>query len=267
MSFPLFIVLLLAVHSVRSDNVRGPTAGTADLVRAAYDGDKALETVAFLDQYIRWPGNRGFDAGIDHVAARLESAGFVRQETAAAGARLTYRIEEYPMALPAWEPKAASVTVAGQDAPILDFASNRNMLATGSYSTPVDGITAELVDVGNGTPADLASAAIRGKIVLAEGEISELVKAAVIDRGAIGVLAWSLPGYLKPQVNKHSIQFRNIDDDIGAHQAWAIALSTDAHERLKTALAEGNVQLNVMTSVKWTEAAVERAVVADIHGS
>jgi len=266
-SFPLFILLLLAMHSVRGDTVRGPTADTADLVRAAYDGDTALETVAYLDQYIRWPGNRGFDAGIDHVAGRLESAGFVRQDAAAASTRLTYRIEAYPMTQPAWEPISASVTVAGQDAPILDFVSNRNMLATGSYSTPAGGVTAELVDVGNGTPADLDSADIRGKIVLAEGEISELVKAAVIDRGAIGVLAYSLPGYLKPQVNKHSIQFRNIDDDIGTHQAWAIALSTDAHERLKTALAEGNVQLNVMTNVKWTESAVERTVVADIHGS
>jgi hypothetical protein len=266
-SLTVSILLLLTVHSARSDTVRGPTADTADLVRAAYDGDKALETVAYLDQYIRWPGNQGFDAGIDHVVDRLEAAGFARQETAAAGTRLTYRTEEYPMAQPAWEPITASVTIVGQDAPILDFASNRNMLATGSYSTPASGVTAELVDVGHGRRTDLDAAEIRGKIVLAEGEISILLKEAVINRGAIGVLAYSLPDYLKPQINKHSIQFRGIEDDIGSHQAWAIALSTDAYERLKAALAEGNVQLNVMTAVKWTDAAVERTVVADIHGS
>ena len=213
--FPLTILLLLTVHAVRSDNVRGATADTADLVRAAYDGGRAFETVAFLDQYIRWPGNRGFDAGIDHVAARLESAGFLREEIATAGARLTYRIEEYPMVQPAWEPLAASVAIQGQDTPILDFASNRNMLAVGSFSTPAGGITVELVDVGTGTPAELDAAEVKGKIVLAEGRISELVKEAVVFRGAIGVLAYSLPGYLKPQVNKHSIQFRNIEDDIG----------------------------------------------------
>jgi len=266
-SFPLFILLLLVGHAVRSASVPGPTANTADLVRAAYDGDKALETVAYLDQYIRWPGNRGFDASIDHVASRIESAGFVPEETAAAGARLTYRIEEYPMTQPAWEPVAAAVTIAGQDTPVLEFSSNRNMLAVGSFSTPEGGITAELIDVGSGTPAELDAAVIQGRIVLAEGEISDLVKEAVVNRGAIGVLAYSLPAYLKPQTNKHSVQFRSIDDDIGAHESWAIALSTDAHEKLKSALEDGAVQLNVTTAVKWTPAAIERTVVADIHGS
>ncbi|RLA34202.1 MAG: peptidase M28, partial [Gammaproteobacteria bacterium] len=154
----------------RSASVPGPTANTADLVRTAYDGEKALETVAYLDQYVRWPGNRGFDAGIDHVASRIESAGFVAEETAAAGARLTYRIEAYPMTQPAWEPMAAAVTITGQDTPVLEFTSNRNMLAVGSFSTPEGGITAELIDVGSGTPAELDAAEIQGRIVLAEGE-------------------------------------------------------------------------------------------------
>lgn len=264
---PLAVLLLFTVHAARSDDVRGPTADTADLVRALYDGDKAIETVAFLDAYIRWPGNTGFDAAIDHVAARLNSAGFVQEETAAAGARLTYRIEEYPMLQPAWEPLSASMTIQGQDEPILEFTSNRNMLAVGSNSTPAGGITAMLADVGKGTPAELDAAEIKGKIVLAEGRISELVQQAVIDRGAIGVLAYSLPEYLKPQINRHSIQFRSIDDDIGEHQSWAIALSTDAREKLLTALAKGDVQLHVVTDVKWTDNAIERTVVANIHGS
>ncbi len=266
-SLPLFILLLLAAHTVRSDKARTATADTADLVRAAYNGTKAFETVAFLDQYVRWPGNRGFDAAIDHIAERLESAGFVRQKNAAAEARLTYRIEEYPMTQAAWEPMAATVTIAGQDSPILNFGSNRNMLAVGSYATPAGGVTADLADVGKGTAAELNAVDIAGKIVLAEGRISDLVREAVVVRGAIGVLAYSLPGYLKPNVNKHSIQFRKIDNDIGEHHGWAIALSTDAHEKLRAALAAGDVRLHVMTDVKWSNDAIERTVVADIRGS
>lgn len=171
------------------------------------------------------------------------------------------------MLQPAWEPLSASMTIQGQDEPILEFTSNRNMLAVGSNSTPAGGITAMLADVGKGTPAELDAAEIKGKIVLAEGRISELVQQAVIDRGAIGVLAYSLPEYLKPQINRHSIQFRSIDDDIGEHQSWAIALSTDAREKLLTALAKGDVQLHVVTDVKWTDNAIERTVVANIHGS
>ena len=45
---------------------RSPTAALADLVRPRYSGAKAFETVAYLDQFVRWPGNRGFDASIAH---------------------------------------------------------------------------------------------------------------------------------------------------------------------------------------------------------
>jgi aminopeptidase YwaD len=260
------LLLALADTPIRAAHHRTITAQTADLVRSTYDENKALETVAYLDQYIRWPGNRGFDAAIDHIAERLETAGFVREDDAADGTRLTYRVEEYPMDFPAWEPLDATVTLVGEDSPLLSFTTNRNMLATRSHGTVPGGVTAKLVDVGRGSPAELDAANVAGKIVIADGELSSLVQHAIVERGAIGVLVYDLPEYLQPKKNKHSIQFRGINKDLGLEDGWAIALSFDARERLHSAMDDGAVQLNVMTRVQWTENAVERTIVADIHG-
>jgi len=259
-------LMALAVTPVRADHHRTVTAPTADLVRSSYDENMALGTVAYLDQYIRWPGNRGFDAAIDHIRDRLEAAGYVNEDLAVHGERLTYRIEEYPMAHPAWEPLDAAVTIIGQDAPVLSFKTNRNMLATHSHGTVPGGVTAELVDVGRGSLAELDAANVVGKIVLADGKLSSLVQHAIVERGAIGVLVYDLPEYLQPQKNKHSIQFRGIDEDLDLADGWAIALSFDAREKLHVALDDGPVRLNVMARVQWTEDSVERTIVADVHG-
>jgi hypothetical protein len=104
------------------------------VVRPAYSGDRALATVAFVEQRWRWPGNRGFDESIDHVAEQLRAAGYVEEKAATPGDRLTFRIEQRSMSNPAWEPLDASLTIVGTDTPVLRFATNRNMLAVNSSS-------------------------------------------------------------------------------------------------------------------------------------
>lgn len=235
-------------------------------VAPRYSGQRAKETVAFLDRFVRWPGNRGFDASIDHLAQRLERAGYVREDKAAPTARLTYRIERYPMANPAWEPVAASVEIVGQSGMVLQLSTNRNMLATNSWSTPDTGVVAELVDVGRASPAALDSAAVAGKIVLADVGASRLFAEAILKRGAVGVMGYTMPNYTQPEKNRHSIQFGSIPYDT-TRRAWGMALSFDAQQRLRAALAAGPVTLRVRTHVTWTPNAVERAVVADVRGS
>src|SRR5215207_626797 len=67
------------------------------LVRPAYSGDRALTTVAFVEQRWRLPGNRGFDESIDHVADQLRGAGYVEEKSAAPSDRLTFRVESRAM--------------------------------------------------------------------------------------------------------------------------------------------------------------------------
>ena len=258
--------LLASAVPLVAQAAQSPAASYWPGVRAKFSGDRAKETVAFLDQYVRWPGNRGFDASIAHIVERLQRAGYVAESDAKSTDRLTYRIEHYPMAAPAWEPTGASLDIVGESQPVLRYATNRNMLATNSYATPSAGVEADLVDAGAGTAAALDSANVRGKIVLARMNVGRLFGEAVTKRGALGVIAYSLPAYLQPEKNRTSIQFGGVARDTNA-KSWGFVLSYAAHERLRAALARGPVRVRVNSAVTWTPNAVEQAVVAEVRGS
>ena len=243
-----------------------PAAPYWPLVRERFLGDRAKETVAFLDQFARWPGNRGFNASVAHIVERLRRAGYVAESVATPDDRLTYRIENYPMSAPAWEATDATLRIVGEAEPVLQFATNRNMLANNSWATSRDGVEAVLVDAGTGTAAALDSANVRGKIVLARMNVGRLFTEAVTKRGALGVLAYALPAYLKPETNQTSIQFGSVSRDSNA-KSWGIVLSYAAHQRLRAALARGPVRVRASTAVTWTSPAVEQAVVAEVRGS
>jgi aminopeptidase YwaD len=265
----LSVSLILAACNdsgpVQSDRftVSSPTHELADRVAERFSGDLAFETVAFMDQFVRWPGNRGFDASVHHIAERLAEAGFVREDEAPDNAPLTYRIERYPMDAPAWEPLGASVTIAGSSEPVLDFATNRNMLDRSSHSTEPGGVEAELVDIAGHSDVDCAE--VRGHIVLTDGSASGVFRRAVRECGALGVLGYALPDYLQPEKNQESIQFGSIP--YSEEPAWAISLSFAAHQKLRVALSAGPVRVNVETEVEWRPGADELTVVADIKGA
>jgi hypothetical protein len=244
-----------------------PTFPFEDRVRSLFDGARAKTTVAFLDQHVRWPGNRGFDASIAHIAEQLERAGYVPEARATASDALIYRVEQYPMTQPAWEPINASVSIDGESAPLLQFATNRNMLATNSFSTPAGGVRAPVVFVGGGTAAEFDAAGdVRGKIVFANAPVSRVFQEGVVRRGAVGALGYSLPAYLKPEINRNSIQFASVARDTTA-KSWGVALSYAARERLTAALAKGPVIAHVVTDVRITSNAVEQTVVAEARGT
>ena len=121
-------------------------------------GDRARTTVGFVEQFFRLPGNRGFDASIDTVAALLGAAGYVPESRAKATDRLVFRVESRPMPTQAWTPDDASLTIVGRRSPLLAWTTNHNMIAINSYATPDAGVTARVIDVGAGTANDLSVA-------------------------------------------------------------------------------------------------------------
>ena len=58
------LVLLAAPLSLTAQPPPGPAGRHLTLVRGRFSGERALETVAFMDRYVRWPGNAGFDSKI-----------------------------------------------------------------------------------------------------------------------------------------------------------------------------------------------------------
>jgi hypothetical protein len=235
------------------------------LVRPRFSGDRALEIVAFMDHYWRIAGNTGFDRSIDSVASVLRAAGYVEESRATPRDRLTYRIESRPMDRPTWEPESASVTIVGASAPLLRSATNRNMVAINSQATPAQGIEADVVALASLDTAAIARADVRGKVVYADAPVSKLFAEAVQKRGAIGVLAYNMPSYTRPEVNRRSIQFSSIALDT-TRRAWGILLSYEAREALRAALARGPVRVRVAVAAR-SYPSPERTLVADVRGS
>ena len=235
-----------------------------DLARREYSGDSARAVVARMERWWRWPGNPGYDSSVALVEGILRAAGYVPERGARPTDRLIYRIETRPMKEPAWHPVDAELSIVGESAPLLRFATNRNMLAINSYSTPDTGVVAELVDAGRGGAA-FDSVKVEGKIVLVTSGASKGFDEAVRKRGALGVLAYAMPAYTQPEKNTASIQFQSIPRDT-ARRSWAIPLSYGAYSSLRAALARGPVQVRVRTRVELLPAA-ERTVVAEVRGS
>ena len=238
-------------------------AASAAVAESYFSGARALDVVAFMDNYFRLPGNTGFDASIRKVEGILKEAGYVEESAAPAGARLTYRIEKRPMRRPAWEPVDASVTVIGEPSPVLQYTTNRNMLAISSGSTPDTGVVAQLIDGGKGTAAELDKLPVAGKIVVAEGGVGTVFSAAM-QRGAVGVMTYRMPAYLKPEKHRNSIQFASIPDTTGTR--WGIILSLNAFEHLRGAMAKGPAFVRVKTAAKRYPSE-ELTLIADVHGS
>ncbi len=237
----------------------------AQAVRTRLSGDRALSTVAFVEQFYRLPGNRGFNASIDTVARLLEQAGFVPESRARPDDRLIYRVEEFPMALPAWSPLDASVHIVGETDPVLTWATNHNMLPSNSHSTPPGGIEAELVDVGAGTADDFGRVDVRGKVVMGDANLGQLVTRAYA-AGALGAMApQRLPAYNQQAKNTTAIQFSGITRDTD-QKTWGVFLHTQARDRLRATLARGPVRVRVRIETVF-EQSPERAIVAEIRGA
>ena len=242
-----------------------PIASVATVVEREISGERAHATVAFVQQYFRLPGNRGFDRSIDTVTALLDAAGYVRQDRATSTDRFVYRVESRPMKDPAWSPEDAVLTLAGRSQPLLRFATNMNMIAINSYPTPSAGVTAAIVAVGAGADSVLDRVDVRGKIVFGEG-VARTLFPRVMQRGAVGVLfAQRLPGYNQQRKNVDAIQFSSIPRDTVNH-GWLLFLSAAAADSVRNALAAGPMSATVKVSAR-IESRPERTIVAEIVGA
>lgn len=240
-----------------------PTSTYFNLTRNGFNEKNAFETTAFVEQRWRLHGNKGFNETIYYVESLLKKAGFVQEQTNESEALLTYRIEKRPMKQNAWDPINAIVSIEGEQEPLLEFKTNRNMITINSTSTPAEGITAEVVYLN---PTDIGSIEdkdIKGKIVFSEIGTGRLFNVA-INSGALGVLGYAMPGYTQPEKYQTSIQFSGINNPAG--KSWAINLSYKAKERLKIALAKGPVKLNVKVEVN-TYPSEELTIIANVKGS
>jgi len=238
--------------------------GYRDMARREYSGTRARDVVAYMERWFRVPGNTGFDSSLTNVERILRAAGYVEESRATPRDRLTYRIETRPLRGLAWDPIDAELAIVGDAAPLLRMATNKNMLAINSFSTPDTGIVAELVDVGDGG-ARFDSVHVQGKVVLVRGGVGRGFQEAVVKRNAAGVLSYGMPAYTQPEKNTTSIQFGGIAQDT-VRKSWGMPISRGAYDALTKALARGPVRVRVRTKTRLFPS-TERTLVADVRGS
>ena len=195
----LILMVLIVFNSCKK--TQPSPIDTHEIITALFSGDLAYETTAYVEKYWRIVGNRGFDSSIYKIKTELEKSGYVNEDEAPANTRLTYRIEKRPLRSPTWEPVDATLAFADENEPILEFSSNRNMVAINSFSTPNEGITAEVIYIED--IAKLKDAAIKNKIVFVETSPGRVFEQAVKNGGALGIISYSNPEYLQPQ-KKHN---------------------------------------------------------------
>src|SRR6478735_307449 len=94
------------------------------LLRNSFNENNAYSTVGFVEKYWRIAGNLGFNETIYHVEKILKEAGFQKEVRGEADGPLTYRIETRKMRKPTWEPVSSSLTIVGENAPLLQSSSN-----------------------------------------------------------------------------------------------------------------------------------------------
>jgi len=244
--------------------VPAPFRAITDAVHRGIDGRRAFTTVDYVQRYFRLPGNEGFDLAIDSVASLLRAAGYVEESKAGAGDRFVYRIESRAMANEAWTPREARLTIVGRNAPLQSLATNLNMIAINSVSTPEGGVTAALVDVGAGSDSAFKATDVTGAIVLTTGN-ARLVLPRAQRAGALGVLATqTLPAYNQQSKHPRAIQFTGIARDT-IRPGWVVWVSKQSYDTLQAALRAGPVQVNTLVRTSFARRP-ERTLVAEIRG-
>lgn len=267
----------IAAAAVRAnaglDKLLPPRAETVyrALVRQ-FQPARAMEVVTFMDRYWRVAGNTGYDASLNHIREGLASAGFAEARTASGPAASRWWIEEYPNGGNGWEPRKAEMTIVESAAgktpervfdPVIDYIA----LCLNSFSTPPGGVTARLVDVGNGgDAASYGSVDVKGAVVLGSAGMRLLWKEAVRNRGAIGVISAEPPEfYTRPDETPEVFQWGGVPYDEKA-KAFGFNASARVAGRLREHLKAGPVTVKVDIETVFRPGAPGRTLVAEIPG-
>jgi hypothetical protein len=213
----------------------------------------AMETVTVMAPEWRLAGNPAYDRAIEFLAKKLTGAG------------LAPHIETFPNAGQGWEPVRGTLSLEGENAPVLSREQDRIALCINSFSTPAGGRVLRLVDVGAGSPADFAGKDVRDAVVLGDAPVGPLWTRAVRERGAAGVVSTDVAGYTRPAETPDVLQWGSIPYD-ETRRSFAFKATPRAAGRLRRALAAGAAAVRVDIETRFHRG-VNRTLSAEITGS
>ena len=161
--------------------------GVPAAIRAQIDGVATLETVRELGRFHRVHGSPGLFAAAEHLRKKLLAAGLtdaaVERLPADGKTRYAHFLSYY-----GWDPVSASLEEVSPRAGTIETFPE-SPVALADYSQDAD-VVAELVDAGSGSDEkSYAGRDVEGKIVLADGPLPEVHRAACVERDAAGFLS------------------------------------------------------------------------------
>jgi hypothetical protein len=150
------------------------------LLAGEISGDAAYDHVRVLSNYHRPQGSDTLMVAAQYVERMAKAFKLER-----------VKIHTLPSLRTTWNPGFADLWIVG-DNPERIASSIQNRIHLADRSRPAD-VTAELVDIGAGTPALLDAKNVAGKIVFTNGDLNRVMADAVQRRGALGIVWYPDP--------------------------------------------------------------------------
>ncbi|MDF1797949.1 MAG: hypothetical protein P1V81_02135 [Planctomycetota bacterium] len=234
----------------------GPARFVSSLMQA-FDADRAMQTVAFTDQFYRAPANDGYLAVLDHVRARLEAAGFGGEDE-----RFELREIVTEMKGPSWTPRSGSMALhhLGSDPEVLYAFSDgtepdRTILPLGAPSCDVVGRVCLSLDEIQ-----------EGDVFVTSARLGQVYSRAM-SRGAAAVISAYLPEYnVDPSgADRHldAVRYLRLPEP---SELPVAQISANAYARISAAvLADPQVVLEFQADVVFEQRPM-RTLVAAIRG-
>ena len=191
----IFICLLLNANLANANQSTLLPEPVLAALSQELSGETAKRNLEYIARQHRMRGSRGFRAAAEHIVEQLRDYGLTdaRIEQFPADGKIFYGTQK---SRPAWDAEFAELwelreTTAGWT-PHTRLASWDAMPISLAQDSESGEVTAELVDVGNGTSErDYAGKDVRGKIVLAAAQPGPVARLAVETFGAAGIVSYA----------------------------------------------------------------------------
>jgi aminopeptidase YwaD len=256
------------------------TAALLKTLDQRFDQRAAMDLVVFMDRFWRNAGNTGFNASSERIRERLVAAGFLPRTADGPTTGPAVWNEDYPANGHGWEYTTGTLTLLGApgaaDEVLLSRERQRVALCINSFSTTPGGVTAPIVDVGNGaSDADYEKADVKGAVILGDAGTGRLWQLGVVKRGALGVVSTAMAPYVRPGTTAAEnnaargtwdvLQWGSVPYD-EARRAFGFKATPRAAARIRQRLTSGPARVKVEIEASFVKGQA-RTLIAEIPGA
>jgi hypothetical protein len=177
----ILLAAILSTTGLAAQEIPFLPAEQARLISQEISGDAAYEHIRHNTRFHRpRGGSDGLWEVAEYYATKAREAGLT-----------DVRVIKQAYSIPPWNARFADLWIEGA-APERIASTLQAQLHLADYSRPAD-VTAELVDVGGGTAAEYEGVHVAGRIVLTYGPLAGVMREAVGNRSALGVVWYPSP--------------------------------------------------------------------------